>query len=148
MARPSTSHPSARPKPPTPAPPQRTPSDAGTIVSVSADQTVRLWTVASGAMQTLKGKFSSGYGVAVTPDGQRIVGGFWGGFVRVWGLASQQLLAVFEGHRDIVRGVAISPDGRCVCLWAGGGGGQGRRQRCCTRGPQRAGGGGLRAGLL
>ena len=50
-------------------------------------------------------------GVAVTPDGTRIVSGSQGNMLRVWELASGRCLATLEGHSHYVKCVAVTPEG-------------------------------------
>jgi hypothetical protein len=54
------------------------------------------------------------YGVAVSADGRKVVGGGHEGVVRLWdGLAGKELKQ-FAGHNGVVWAVAITPDGRRV----------------------------------
>lgn len=51
--------------------------------------------------------------VAVLPDGRAISGGD-DDVVKIWNIASEELLMTLEGHEDAVRSVAVTPDGRIV----------------------------------
>jgi WD40 repeat protein len=49
--------------------------------------------------------------VAVTPDGTRIVSGSDDRTLKVWDLASGELVQTLEGHADAITAIAITPDG-------------------------------------
>ena len=51
-------------------------------------------------------------GVAITPDGRRVVSASGDSTLRVWDLESGQSLRTIQDHSDGVNGVAITPDGR------------------------------------
>jgi len=51
---------------------------------------------------------------AVTPDGKQIVSGSVDDTVRVWDLASGQLVRTLTGHTNIVEAVAVTPDGKQI----------------------------------
>ncbi|KAG6328967.1 hypothetical protein ID866_10121 [Astraeus odoratus] len=84
------------------------------IASGSADMTVRIWNVDSGAQigSPLQGHTSRVRSVAFSPDGTRIVSGSDDNTVRVWdadnGVESGSPL---QGHTDWVTSVAFSSDG-------------------------------------
>ena len=64
------------------------------------------------ATAILKGHTSTVYGVACSPDGQRLASGDHRGEVRVWEAGHQQWLLACTGHTGHVKSVALSPDGR------------------------------------
>jgi hypothetical protein len=49
--------------------------------------------------------------VAFSPDGGRLLSGSGDKTLKLWDLATGQLLRTFEGHHDLVWSVAFSPDG-------------------------------------
>jgi WD40 repeat protein len=63
------------------------------------------------AVHVLEGHTSQVTAVAVTPDGARMVSGSRDRTLKVWDLASGELLLTLEGHSDLVTAIAITPDG-------------------------------------
>jgi WD40 repeat protein len=94
--------------------------DGRYLASACADGIVRIWdtTGLSRSARTLPGH--SGHVrrvVFLPPDGQRLAtaGGILympGGEVKIWDLATRQVLHDLRGHTARVRGMACSPDGR------------------------------------
>ena len=74
-----------------------------------------MWDLEAGqCLITLEGHTGAVRGVAMAPDGQRMVSGSEDGTVRVWDLEAGQCLITLEGHTGAVRGVAMAPDGQRV----------------------------------
>ena len=62
--------------------------DGSRIASGSGDDTVRIWSAATGAhLRTLDGHMSDVRSVSYSPDGSRIVSGSDDGTIRVWDAA-------------------------------------------------------------
>ncbi len=59
------------------------------------------------------------YSVAISPDGRTLVNGSYDKTIKIWNIASGQLIRTLQGHSGLVNSVAISPDGRT--LVSGGG---------------------------
>lgn len=82
------------------------------VASAGADNTVRIWCVATG-QELLKlkhgGLVSS---VAYSPDGRRLASGCWDDLAYLWDAQTGELLGTFSGHDDNVTAVAFSPTGR------------------------------------
>jgi WD40 repeat protein len=86
-------------------------ADGKYALSGSWDQTMRLWDVEGGG--ELK-RFSAGTrveSVAISADAKRVLSGH-NGTVRLTEIASGRQLATFSGHKQEVKAVAFSPDGR------------------------------------
>jgi hypothetical protein len=104
--------------------------DGKTIVSGSADQTIRLWDLAGNPIgQPFQGHSASVWSVAFSPDGKTIVSGSADQTIRLWDLAGNPIGQPFQGHSDSVSSVAFSPDGKTIVsgshdhtirLWLGG----------------------------
>lgn len=88
-------------------------TDGRLIVSAGADQTLRLWELATGAqLAAWSGHTDQVRSCAFTPDAERVVSGSHDRTVSVWEVASGRELRVLEGHTGAVNAVAVSPDGR------------------------------------
>ena len=89
------------------------------IVRVSVERPTALPPGATGG-RIFSGHTGAVYGVAITPDGKRVVSGSTDGSARVWDIASGKDLIRFEGHQFSVYAVAVSPDGRRALSGSGG----------------------------
>lgn len=100
--------------------------DGSIIASCSNDATVRIWDVATGEEMAMlaeanritdqeRWQYRIGWvtSIAYSPDGKTIVSGSNDATVRIWDVASGEVIAKFEGH-DLVYTVAYSPDGKAV----------------------------------
>ena len=63
-------------------------------------------------LRTLQGHSGLVIGVAVTPDGRRVVSASSDKTLKVWDLESGQELQTLQGHSNSVEAVAVTPDGR------------------------------------
>jgi serine/threonine protein kinase len=89
--------------------------DGKTLVSGSADNSVRLWEFATGkALKTLTGHTSYVNTIAITPDGKTLVSGSADTTIKLWDLASGKELKTLRGHQGFVNSLDISPDGRIL----------------------------------
>jgi WD40 repeat protein len=61
--------------------------------------------------RTLKGHTNYVWDVVVTPDGRRVLSASNDKTVKMWDLATGNLLATFSGHTSMVCSIAIAPDG-------------------------------------
>ncbi len=89
--------------------------DGSTIVSGSADKTVKIWDLATGREKiTLQGHTDWVYSVVITPDGLTIVSASSDNTIKVWDLDTGGEKETLPGHTDWVNSVAISPDRRTI----------------------------------
>jgi len=85
------------------------------MVSGSFDKTVKLWSVADGALVgVLSGHTAEVKSVAFSPDGRLVASAGYDRTVKLWRVADGALVATLTGHADTVRSVAFSPDGSLV----------------------------------
>ena len=66
------------------------------------------------SLRCVLGHVNSVYGVAVSPDGRRVVTGSWDGYARLWDAESGELSLPPKRHEDAVLSCAWSPDGSRV----------------------------------
>lgn len=103
-------------------------SDGNRLITVSFDQTVKMWDLTTNNELLTLSHPSGGpvYGVAFSPDGKWLVTTGQDKTARVWELASGKLIQTLEGHTDFVNSAAFSPDGvllatssadRSVTIW-------------------------------
>lgn len=90
--------------------------DGAHLLSASSDQTVKVWSMATGALvRTLIGHTGEVHSVAVSPDGGTAITGGNDGTVRLWSVATGELLATYTDETGTVGGgttaVAYSPQG-------------------------------------
>ncbi len=99
--------------------------DGQKVLSAGSDRQVRLWNAQTGAwISRYTEPRCEAASAAFTPDGRRVMSGAGfrpqspstaessEGVVRLYDVASWQELRRFDGHKELVRGVAFSPDGR------------------------------------
>jgi WD40 repeat protein len=80
-----------------------------------ADGTARYWDIATGKeIYRLPSKGGQVYGVAISPDGTKLLSCGDDRLIHVWDAATGQEVKQLKGHTDSVIGVAVSPDGRMV----------------------------------
>jgi len=86
--------------------------DGRTLVTGSADRTVRIWDLATRQERAiLRGHTSPVHGVAFMPDGSTIASAGTDGTVRLCDVVTGQLKAVYDWEIGHVNCVAFAPDG-------------------------------------
>jgi len=89
--------------------------DGQRIVSGSADNTVKIWDVATGScVTTLQGHSNPVTSVCLSVDGQRIVSGSYDKTVKIWDVATGSCVTTLQGHSKLVSSVCLSVDGQTV----------------------------------
>ena len=70
-------------------------------------------------LMTLRGHLGEVLGVALSPDGQRMVTGSRGRTAKVWEAASGKELFTLKGHSSWIPSVVLSPDGQRIATASG-----------------------------
>ncbi|KAG0367546.1 general transcription repressor [Gamsiella multidivaricata] len=100
--------------------------DGRLVAAGSLDRMVRVWDTHTGQLlEKLEGHKDSVYSVAFAPDGKTLVSGSLDRTLKAWDLnftgrggqngpRGSTCKATFNGHKDFVLSVAVSPDGKWV----------------------------------
>ncbi|BAY30722.1 protein kinase [Nostoc carneum NIES-2107] len=95
-------------------------ADGETLVSGSADKSIKIWNLKTGALKTTLSIHSDVVNsVAISPDGETVVSGSKDGTIKIWNLPTGTLKATLTRSEARVDSVVISPDGQT--LVSGGG---------------------------
>ncbi len=90
--------------------------DGNTLVSGSYDRTIKVWNqqiTGQLAYSTLRGHTGRIEAIAIHPNGEILASASRDG-VRLWNLQTGELLALLPEHRDWVKSLAFSKDGRLL----------------------------------
>ncbi|KAH9066218.1 chromatin associated protein [Lactarius vividus] len=92
--------------------------DGRLIISSSGDRTTRIWDVQDGSNRVLAGgdtetTDSVVSSVAFSPDGG-LAAGSLDNTVRIWDVATGQLVGCLRGHKDSIYSVVFTPDGNGI----------------------------------
>ena len=89
--------------------------DGKTLVSGSADQTIKVWDWATGTeLRTLAGHTSFVNALAIARDGKTLVSGSADQTIKIWDLTTGKELRTLVGHKGFVNALNISHDGRIL----------------------------------
>ncbi len=95
-------------------------ADGQQVVSAGADQTIRIWALATGQLrQTLMGHDRAVNCLVITPDDQSIISGSDDRSIKVWRLADGCLLNNLSGQQEPIKAIAISADGQVLATGGG-----------------------------
>lgn len=83
---------------------------ARALAMAEGQSQLRLQRGVGGHEQTLVGHASSVYGCAVTRDGRRLISASWDRTLKVWDVASGQVLRTLKGHAAEVTACVLLPD--------------------------------------
>jgi len=93
--------------------------DGKTLVSVSRDNTIKLWNVETGEeIRTLKGHYGV-QSVNFSPDGKTLVSGSWDNTIKLWNVETGEEIRTLKGHNGPVNSVNFSPDGKTLVSGSG-----------------------------
>jgi WD40 repeat protein len=89
-------------------------ADGKTLVSGSADKTIKLWDLATGKERvTLKWRTRGVISVSIAADGKTLASGSGDGTIELWDLSTGKELSILKGHNNHAT-VALTADGRTL----------------------------------
>ena len=89
--------------------------DGQTLASGSADRTIKLWDVETGAeIRSLSGHDEEVNSVSFSPDGQTLASGSADNTIKLWDVETGAEIRSLSGHDNWVNSVSFSPDGQTL----------------------------------
>jgi len=89
--------------------------DGKMLASGSADDTIKLWNLATNQnIATLTGNSSTDYTIAFSPDVKMLASGSIDNTIKIWDIESRQNTDTLSGHSDSIWSVAFSKDGKTL----------------------------------
>ena len=90
-------------------------ADGQRLLTASADNTVRIWSVPDGReLMTLRGHMGEVLAATASPDGKRIVSASEDKTVRIWDTATGKSLHILSGHNGRVVSAEWDPSGKRI----------------------------------
>ena len=89
-------------------------SPDGKILAVSLRMEIKLLSIEGEELFSLTGHGHQIFALAFSPDGKTLASGSLDNTIRLWDVATGQLLQILTGHTGTVNGVGFSPDGRLL----------------------------------
>lgn len=93
--------------------------DEDTVVIPTDSGTIHMVSLRSGLTRALRGHEAGVNCVAFTRDRSRLVSASDDKTIKVWDLATGDVVLTMRGHEDEVRHVAVTADGRCISAASG-----------------------------
>jgi WD40 repeat protein/serine/threonine protein kinase len=93
--------------------------DGRRLASLGADRQIKVWDPATGRELQTFPDAEGFYGLAFSPNGQLLAATSQSRTVRVWNLATGTEVMTLRGHKEFVKPVVFSPDGRLLATGAG-----------------------------
>ena len=89
--------------------------DGQTLISGSADNTIKLWNLATGsAMRTLSGHGGYVNAIDLNPNGRTLVSGDADGELKLWNLTTGSTIRTIPAHSGSINAIDLSPDGQAI----------------------------------
>jgi len=85
--------------------------DGKTLISGSADHTLKVWSIAGGAQGTLKGHGGEITALAISADGNTLISSSRDTEIKLWNWRHGRVLQTLRGRAKAVHALALSPDG-------------------------------------
>ncbi len=88
-------------------------SDGRYLISGSADDTIKIWEMATGEeIRTLEGHSSPINTLVLSGDGRTLASGASDSSIKLWEMATGEEIRTLEGHSSSINALVMSPDGR------------------------------------
>ncbi|HAZ49819.1 MAG TPA: hypothetical protein DDW76_17475, partial [Cyanobacteria bacterium UBA11369] len=86
--------------------------DSKILASGSRDSTIKLWNVSTGKLIRTIEHSKPLLSLSFSPDGKILASGSGETTIKLWNVATGEEIKILNGHKDSVRSVSFSPDGK------------------------------------